>query len=563
MRGVGVHRGGHLPLAQLVEDLGGLQRIVPLEVGEQDVAEGLVADRRRLVPVARLPLLEPSSNLLRLPHRLPVPFRELEVFAQVVERGRVGQPLDRMHPDGVAGEPGPPADAVAGEVGVVGVLVLRVVDVLPVAVEPILRRAARLGDVAEDRGVAHRVVSEGEPQEVHSAPALHRLGRRLLSVAVSVAQPSGEGMSCPRVEHAEEREALLRPVPVGIVLGDELQHGAELRGEVRVDHRKERAGVGEVAVVEMVVVEGFGIVARPLADESAPFRDIREEELFLARVPREPVLELRAEPVVRLLERLGVADLARGHHRERHLEKPLAAPVRVTAETAARGIVGKQLPEERFIVDALARRPLPVPRRRPVWKHAGEVVYYRKRVARGDALLPARRLPDKPVDALELRLRALQVVRLEALQRNGVRPPFPIPRSPNILRLDLPGRGKRRGLFVVLPLDLRGADDGRRVGRDLLQRRLVRREPDRHPRHVAPLPLPDAVGLVSNGNDHAAKRLAPGDFQVFAVLEGDLQSDAFRLDPRKGRPVRQRSLYNPFTAPRLPQLHLHVPVVPA
>ena len=423
VRRVGVHRGVHLLCAQLVENLRGLKWVVALEVGEKDVAERFVPDGRRLVSVAGLALLEPSADLLCLPHRLPVPLRELEVLAKVVERGRVGEPLDRMHPDGVAGEPGPPADAVARQVGVVGMLVLFVVDVLPVAVKPVFGSPSRLRNVAEDRGVAHRVVSERESEEVHSAPSLHRLARRLLSVSVAVAHAAGEGMAGPRVKRAEERKALLRAVPVGIVLGYELQHRAELLGEVAVDHREERACVGEVAVVEVVVVEGVGVVACPLADESAPFRDVREEELFLARIPGKPVLELRAQPVVGLPESLRVAKLARAHHRERHLEESLAAPVGVAAEAAARGVVGKQLLEGRRIISS----PFPFPRspfpwNRPIGEHSGEVVDDGQSVAGGDALLSPRRLPDESVDALELRGGAFQVVRLEALKSDGARP---------------------------------------------------------------------------------------------------------------------------------------------
>ena len=62
-------------------------------------------------------------------------------------------------------------------------------------------------------------------------------------------------MACPRVERAEEREALVCAVPVRVVLRDELKHAAEAGLEVFVDKAEQRAGPGEVSVVEMVVVE--------------------------------------------------------------------------------------------------------------------------------------------------------------------------------------------------------------------------------------------------------------------------------------------------------------------
>ena len=279
-----------------------------------------------------------------------------------------------MHPHGVAAEVCPPADAVASEVGVVGLRVLRVVDVLPVAVEPVFRRTARLAYVAEDAGVAHIVVSKCEPEEIESAPALHRLARGLLSIARAVADSAGERMARPRIERAKEREALVAAVPVRVVLRDELQHAAEAGLEVFVDKAEERTGPREVAIVEMVVVESVGVVARVLADESAPAGDVGEVELVLARSPREPVLELGAESFARLRERRRVADLARGHHRARHLEKPLPAPVRVAAEIAARRVVSEQTAKE---IGAVRRgRGVPLARRGPAWQQAGKVVDY-------------------------------------------------------------------------------------------------------------------------------------------------------------------------------------------
>ena len=115
--------------------------------------------------------------------------------------------------------------------------------------------------------------------------------------------------------------------------------------------------------------------------------------------------------VVRKAKRPFVASLARPHHGERHLEKPLAAPVRVASERTAVGVVRYEIPEKRRIVF----RRSPCLGRRPVRKHPGEVVRDRERIAGRHSLFPARSVPDKTVHSFESGMRPLEMVRLEAL----------------------------------------------------------------------------------------------------------------------------------------------------
>ena len=359
--GVGVFHDPPVLPGERGENARRLLRVAPLEITEKHVAERSVTE-----------FLLPARHLLRPPHRLVIPLGELSVFAQVVERGGVRKPLDGVHPHGVAAEIRPPADAVAGEVRIVGMAELRVVDVLAVAVEPVFRRAVRLRHPAEDTRIAHLAVAERKSEQIEPAPALHRLGGGLLAVAVTVPDSAGEGMSRPRVERAEERESPLVTPPVRVVARDEPQHRAELLPEVRVHEAEKRTRIGEVAVVEVVVVEGFGVVARRFADESAPARHIGEVESFLSGRPREPVLELRPQAVVRLLEGRRVARLARRHHRKGHLQQTFAAPVGVATEIAALGVVIEESPEKHGIVGGVGE--VVSLRGGPMREHAGEGV---------------------------------------------------------------------------------------------------------------------------------------------------------------------------------------------
>ena len=560
MGGVGVDGGAESLFAQLGEDARGLRRVMAAQVGEEDVAEGGVADARGFVAGLVAALFEPPANLLRRPHRLPVPLREGEVLGEVVEGGGVGKPLAGMHPGRVAGEEGPPADAVAGEVAAVGVAVLGAVDVLAVAVEPVLGHAARLDGVAKGAGGGHRVIAQGESQQEESAPALHGLGGGLLTIAVAVAHAAREGMARPGVEGAEEGEERVGALPVGVVLRDELQHRAVFAREITIHEAEERAGIGEIAVVEMVVVEGLGIVARVDADESAPLGDEGEEARLVARPVGEPVHEDLAEAVSGTCEGGVVARFARGHHREGHLEQPLAAPVGVMAEGAALGVVGDKRLEENGVV----RRCLGVVGLRdlrgwPVRYDSGEGIDDFQRVAGGDMLPAARRLPDESVEALEVLPRLLEVVRLEALK--GWRR---CAASAKVLGFDAPCCSDLRLGRVIVPVDAGLTDNCRSVGSESFVGILGGEKADGDPAAVTLAAAPDAVEVVADGEDFAAVVLASlfDKRAALADVGGNEKVHAPRLDPGEGRAVDECGadlpiavLEHDFDVPVMPVVH--------
>ena len=215
---------------------------------------------------------------------LIVPLGELQILAQIVKTWRHGHPLDGMHPDRITGKPCPPTYAGGGKIGAVRLGIQCTVNVFLVAVKPIFSHTFRLRDPSENSCVAHCLVAKRHTEQIHSAPALHRLRRRLLTIAIArVAESSGIGMSRPRRECAQPRKTLVGAVPIGIIFHYKTQHIAISGTEIVINKSKQRTGIGEVAVMEMMVVECVAVVTGVVAHKCAPAVVAGKEARFLAR----------------------------------------------------------------------------------------------------------------------------------------------------------------------------------------------------------------------------------------------------------------------------------------
>ena len=209
-------------LPPLVEDACHLLRIRTLVVRQRHIAPVAVGE------CCRSGIIEKSVVEGVVEHALHIPRCKLLILAEVVESWRDRHPLYSLHEDSVEAEVCPVAHTVTGEVGVirrrhrllhtviviscrelrvvyvvaflvvaVGLCVERrhVPGVVLMSVEPVFCCSACLADPSEESCITHSIVLECHTEQIHTAPSLHSLRCRFLSVAVTVAQASCKGVS--------------------------------------------------------------------------------------------------------------------------------------------------------------------------------------------------------------------------------------------------------------------------------------------------------------------------------------------------------------------------------
>ncbi len=76
-------------------------------------------------------------------------------------------------------------------------------------------------------------------------------------------------MARPEIERAQEREAIILSIPIGILLGHESQHRAVFIQELRIFHPVEGRTESEISIVKMLIVKAGGIVTLFEADQRA------------------------------------------------------------------------------------------------------------------------------------------------------------------------------------------------------------------------------------------------------------------------------------------------------
>ena len=153
---IGILGQREIAIPHLVENGSSTVRIKDLHIAQADIADaGLTTETA---------LLRPIAHLLAGHHGVEVPAGEIQILIEILQNRRNGQPLDGVHPDRIAGEPGPPTHALCGQVGTPRRLILGIVNVLTVTVEPIFGRSARLHDITEDTGIAHGVIAQSGTQ---------------------------------------------------------------------------------------------------------------------------------------------------------------------------------------------------------------------------------------------------------------------------------------------------------------------------------------------------------------------------------------------------------------
>ena len=244
-----------------------------------------------------------------------------------------------MHPNRIAGEPGPPSYALHRQVAAIGVFVFRKIDIPPFLVKPILRRRTRLEGIAHDSGLQHLLVLQRSAEQPYATPALDRFRRRLLTVTVAgISQSSCKRMSAIRIERTEPR-FVRRTLPVGIIACHLPRHQTVVRAEIIIQHAQQRRSIDEIAVMEMVVIEGIRVIRRIHADECTPFRVTRKIEPLFARREGVPVDQHFFQTIFRHTESSGIAHLQRKSHVMRHLRKAFSAPIGISTERTTLGII--------------------------------------------------------------------------------------------------------------------------------------------------------------------------------------------------------------------------------
>ena len=245
-----------------------------------------------------------------------------------------------------------------------------------VPVEPVFSRSARLAHPSKESGVAHGIIAERHTEEEDASPSLHGLRTRLLSIAIAVTHAAGKGVTGPGIKGAEEREPMVATVPVGIILGYEFEHLTIVVTEIIVDHSKQGTGKREIAIMEMVVIEGVAVIARVVAHKATPSVISRKEIRVLTRDIRQPVDQGILELVVAGTEERLVAHLTCKHHVKGHLSEAFTTPVGISTEASCRRIGLNHLQHAVFeerILHTLGIGGSCIP-----WQHAVEVVVHFK-----------------------------------------------------------------------------------------------------------------------------------------------------------------------------------------
>lgn len=105
-------------------------------------------------------------------------------------------------------------------------------------------------------------------------------------------------------------ENACRSGPIGIIFHYKTQHIAISGTEIVINKSKQRTGIGEVAVMEMMVVECVAVVTGVIAHKCAPAVVAGKEARFLARSICQPVFKRLAQAAAALLKQSLLAHFA-------------------------------------------------------------------------------------------------------------------------------------------------------------------------------------------------------------------------------------------------------------
>ena len=152
--------------------------------------------------------------------------------------------------------------------------------------------------------------------------------------------------------------------------------------EVIVEHAEQSRGIDEVTIVEVLVVEGVGVVGRVKAHECAPTVVASKIVLCFAWGVGVPIDECGAEARLGKFEGGSIAELIGGSHIVRHLRETFASPIGVGTERARLCVLGTKGTHELRIV---ARQR--VVGHREEWQHAMYGIVNSKVVALSEAHL--------------------------------------------------------------------------------------------------------------------------------------------------------------------------------
>ncbi len=197
-----------------------------------------------------------------------------EIVVPVIGRGV----LNRIDPGGIGGEVCPVDDAAAPDLAGPG-LAIDAGEVALIEIFPVLVHGGGLHGIAHRSGGGHLAVVRHAAEQVHADPGLHGFRAGLFVFTIGAAGAARIGVAFPDIEHAEEGFACIGAVVVAVALDDLLDHRSVVGHELRIIHPGQRGRRGEVAVVEVEIVEGLRTVADIVADEGVPV-GIGGEELF-------------------------------------------------------------------------------------------------------------------------------------------------------------------------------------------------------------------------------------------------------------------------------------------
>ena len=138
--------------AHRIHPLPYMRRRIGIE--ERQIRQAHIAKSRFVAQAAGGSFVVPHF-LMRI-HLRVVPSGKSQVMGEIIgQYRRRGQPLDRMHPNGVTAEPSPPTDTLHRQIAAIGMGIFRIIDIPPFPVKPIFRCCFRFDGIAEDTGIAH------------------------------------------------------------------------------------------------------------------------------------------------------------------------------------------------------------------------------------------------------------------------------------------------------------------------------------------------------------------------------------------------------------------------
>ena len=378
-------------------------------------------------------------------------------------------------------------------------------------------------------------------------------------------------MSRPGAKCTEKRETLVVAVPVGIVFRNQTQHIAVFCTKIVVTQSKQCSCIGEISVMEVMVVESVTVITRVITDQSPPTVIAGEKIRLFAGGVGQPVFHDVTQTRTTLLEQLRFAHFLRERHIERHLNQSLASPISVCAETALGRIVGEHLLHPPAIVGI--RQAVHLFRCGKPRQHTAEAICRRK-IAACCKTHPSARGRIGIIEESDIgRGIRLIVMGHKSLQHVGFR--F----SVKVLGIDMPCRGHHTATFVVLPPHSGLSRHDCRIARKKIGSRHVRqngygkivrfalRESDGyivafnteqcpvgciHAIEVLPYSDSQTVGLCRKFQRHFA-------LKQFSAAKIQQQIEILRFNPRERHSLRHCHIH-PLVA--VGQLHPQPPVTP-